>query len=531
MAYLNIKVKIPDSRITFKKSSNPNYRYVYRVLSKKRNAKGTPTSDEIAIGKEVIGEKGFMYPNENYAKYYELPEQEITLPNKILENGSVTLLELIADKIGLTETINSVFGDDCKTILTIAIYMLLKGNVMMNIDFFAEESYLDTKISDKRISEFFASITREKELEFFKKWKSKSLKNNKSIAYDVTSISSYSNNEYVEYGYNRDKESLPQLNIGMLYGIDNKLPIGYAIYSGSIPDKSYFAYALELSKTIGVHNEVYVMDRGFYSKDNLTLCEKSGIKFLMAVSKTNTLFNEKIRKNKEEIRKIQHHIKNSNLYAVKETVEIDKKKYSLHIFCNTFSRYKEEESLLRSIDQLEEELYREMKPHKKLRYSSYYDVEYSEEGKIKTYKKNFEKIDRALETLGIFCILSNDDTYTSEEVIKMYGLRDGIEKSYDNLKNELDSKRFLTHSSATTNGKFFVKFISLILWSTIQEHKSNHKFYIEKTVERLLLMFNKIKCLIYEDRRLINEPLTKKQKDILKIFDIQAEDFMEKLIN
>ena len=41
---------------------------------------------------------------------------------------------------------------------------------------------------------------------------------NKGVFYDISSISSYSKKiEGVEWGYNRDKERLAQINIGMLY--------------------------------------------------------------------------------------------------------------------------------------------------------------------------------------------------------------------------------------------------------------------------------------------------------------------------
>ena len=51
-------------------------------------------------------------------------------------------------------------------------------------------------------------------LEFTKKWIEKINPKN-GIYYDITSFSSYSTkNEFVECGYNRYKENLPQINLG-----------------------------------------------------------------------------------------------------------------------------------------------------------------------------------------------------------------------------------------------------------------------------------------------------------------------------
>ncbi len=45
------------------------------------------------------------------------------------------------------------------------------------------------------------------------------------VAYDVTSISTQAHGvEEAEWGYNRDKERLPQVNFGMYYGEESRLP-------------------------------------------------------------------------------------------------------------------------------------------------------------------------------------------------------------------------------------------------------------------------------------------------------------------
>ena len=63
------------------------------------------------------------------------------------------------------------------------------------------------------------------------------------MAYDVTSVSSYSKGiEDLEWGYNRDKEKLPQVNMGLYYGEECGLPLYYRVYPGSISDKAHLKY-------------------------------------------------------------------------------------------------------------------------------------------------------------------------------------------------------------------------------------------------------------------------------------------------
>ena len=51
-----------------------------------------------------------------------------------------------------------------------------------------------------------------------------------SLFFDITSRSKYSKLlEYVEFGYNRDDEKLPQINLGIIYAESTNLPIYYQI--------------------------------------------------------------------------------------------------------------------------------------------------------------------------------------------------------------------------------------------------------------------------------------------------------------
>lgn len=122
------------------------------------------------------------------------------------------------------------------------------------------------------------------------------------LAYDVTSISSYSNGiESLEWGYNRDKENLPQLNMGMYYGESSALPLYYRLYPGSIPDKSHLRYMAEDTGIISCKKTKFVMDRGFYSADNLNYLTNKGCRFVIALPGNLKYVKELIEKHGGEI--------------------------------------------------------------------------------------------------------------------------------------------------------------------------------------------------------------------------------------
>ncbi|MDR1903196.1 MAG: hypothetical protein LBQ88_13070 [Treponema sp.] len=66
------------------------------------------------------------------------------------------------------------------------------------------------------------------------------------VAYAVTSIPTYARGiDHAEWGYNRDHETLRQINIGMFFGESARLPVFYTSYSGSITDKSDLLFMMK----------------------------------------------------------------------------------------------------------------------------------------------------------------------------------------------------------------------------------------------------------------------------------------------
>ena len=95
-------------------------------------------------------------------------------------------------------------------------------------------------IASQRVSELLRSISESDRQRFLSLWL-KNVSENNHLCYDITSISSYAqSNEFVRYGYNRDHEDLPQINMAMLFGQESKLPAYYRRMQGNILKESQF---------------------------------------------------------------------------------------------------------------------------------------------------------------------------------------------------------------------------------------------------------------------------------------------------
>lgn len=100
----------------------------------------------------------------------------------------------------------------------------------------------------------------------------------------ITSISSWSELiDFVEPGYNRDHERLPQINLAMLFVEDSKLPVFPRVYPGSVHDVSTLAGMATFIKQIKLDQMHFVMDKGFYSLKGITPFLENYTKFAIGV--------------------------------------------------------------------------------------------------------------------------------------------------------------------------------------------------------------------------------------------------------
>jgi len=101
-------------------------------------------------------------------------------------------------------------------------------------------------------------------------------------------------------------------------------------------------------------------------------------------------------------------------------------------------------------------------------------------------------IENYLSTTGFFVILSNDSKDPAY-VIGVYRSKDVVEKSFENLKNDLDLDRLHVHSDKAMQGRIFIGFIALILTSYIRNVMQQHSLYKTFTFSSLLVELKKLK--------------------------------------
>ncbi|GAB6276005.1 MAG: hypothetical protein SAMD01599839_05450 [Rectinema sp.] len=141
-------------------------------------------------------------------------------------------------------------------------------------------------IPSQRSSELFACIDEDARRRFFLKQAQRRLET-EYLAYDITSTSSYSRLlSQVRYGRNKDHDPLPQINLAMLYGDVSRLPVYYRTLPGNIADVTTIRTLLTDIDLLKLDKVKLVLDRGFYSEENINDLYHHHYKFLIAVPST-----------------------------------------------------------------------------------------------------------------------------------------------------------------------------------------------------------------------------------------------------
>jgi transposase len=524
-----IKVPLPDKEVIVRGTGK--YRYVYKVLTTFRNEKGQPSNTRAAIGR-LDEESGMLIPNDSYWEYFGdavfAPGLTMTDPGRPFEVrsiGATFLVGRILESLGVAGILESVFGKGkASAVATAVIYMVCRGNVFEHVSGWHEScAHNEAPLTSPGSSSLFAAITLEERMAFFKEWVSRQA-DNEHLAYDVTSFSSYAAGvAETEWGHNRDKEKLPQINLGCFLGQKSGLPVFYVTYPGSIIDKSHLTYMMAYNEPLGVGNVCFVMDRGFCSTGNIGYMHGKKLPYVMGVEIGHKTTKCAINEARDGIVSMRFLV-GADTYARSARSRFYGQVSSMHVFFNPDMAEHQRRDLYRTVESKEGQLgqLKRMTAKEAKHYRGHFNVTLAADGSFE-YERNYRKIDDAAKDCGFFCILTNTDM-GSEEVLSVYRRRDEIEKGFDDLKNHIDMKRLRTHSQGTTDGKVFCAFVALI--GTLEMTNRLSGFMKEKSMSKdaVINEMEKIKIIFLGDGARLMNPVSKTQRTILELCGFSEND-------
>ncbi len=373
------------------------------------------------------------------------------------------------------------------------------------------------------MSELLNRITSSSQQDFFRKW----IADNRDKGYfalDITSVSSYSEFiDYIRWGYNRDGENLPHVNLLMLTSEESRLHIYYRILSGSIKDVSTIDESLASLESLGSRSIHLVMDKGFFSEANINALYNNHYRFSVGVPFTSSIAKRAVEENREGIDSHNNFISigDDDLYAVTKCSKWNGHRCYIHTYYDSIRAELENKKFTHKLLQCYDELINcnERSENREF-YNEYFivkdlpkrgrKVQYNEEA-ISKHKGN---------NIGWFVMISNK-TKDAAEALRAYRQKDVVEKGFDDLKNDLDMKRLRIHSNASMEGRIFIQFIALILTAYLKNIMEEHEWTRNHNLQEIFSEMKSLKQVSIEGKRkkLITTP-TKRQREIIELYQI-----------
>ena len=455
--------------------------------------------------------------------------------------GNIYLLKYLSKNSGIDEIVKKCFPESYNEIMALIYYDVMERDPSYLFHFWLEENFLPNakKLGSPATSNLFESIGKNEaaRLAFVEDWIGH-IKPMKALFFDITSVSSYSTNiSYIEWGYNRDGEDLAQLNIGLVYCEEKKLPVCYFIYPGSIVDVTTLKNCKSYLNTFGLQDFLFILDRGFFSTANILDMDNQDnkINFIQPLSFSLKKAKELIKVHKSELKHLKSAFSCNEeiLNHVKSPVSFGDNNFDAHLFYNEKAEMDARHNFLSVVFEIEKKMAEKEFP-------TIIDwINYKNNNIIEKYRdffkwnkssfkaeRNIININTHLSRAGYYVMATNKTDLHRDEVLSHYRNKDLVEKVFDMMKNEMDGKRLRTHNDYTTVGKVFLLFLSSIIISEITKVMDQNELFRTLTVKELLYELKKIKInYLDKDGKPIISEVSKKQRKIFEYFKIDLTQF------
>lgn len=545
--YLDFLVKIPFVRgkITRRKKKDVVYiEYEYdRIYDPVRQY---TFPKRVTIGKLSETDPELMQPNQNFLKYFpdaELPEtKNRTSRSSCLRVGAYFVLRKIIEEYNLAELLGGYFEQrDLGLFLDLAVYSIIAENNAAQYypDYIYNHPLFTNgmkQYSDSTVSDFLNSVTDDQSIGVLNSWnETRNHLEKIYISYDSTNKNCQAGDiEMVEFGHPKVDVGQPVFNYAVAYDTHNQEPLFYEKYPGSLNDISQLQFMLDKAFGYGYKKIGFILDRGYFSCENIQYMDKCGYSFVIMVKGMASLVNELVLQHKGTFEsKRVNNIYEYGVYGktVKHRLYAgDKKERYFHLYHSISKESAERAGIENRLNQMTLYLKKYQNKVKEFGpgFEKYFNLHYDEKTQAFVLpEERCSVVERELDLAGYFCIITSEKM-SAKEAIELYKSRDTSEKLFRGDKSYLGNKSIWVYSEESARAKIFVEFVAMILrcrmYTKLKEEMKN----LEKkpnymTVPVALKELEKIEMVRQLDNVYrLDHAITANQKTILNAFGLDA---------
>ena len=487
-----------------------------------------------------------MQPNQNFLKYFpdaELPEtKNRTSRSSCLRVGAYFVLRKIIEEYNLAELLGGYFEQrDLGLFLDLAVYSIIAENNAAQ--YYPDYTYnhpLFTngmkQYSDSTVSDFLNSVTDDQSIGVLNSWnETRNHREKIYISYDSTNKNCQAGDiEMVEFGHPKIDVGQPVFNYAVAYDTHNQEPLFYEKYPESLNDISQLQFMLDKAFGYGYKKIGFILDRGYFSCENIQYMDKCGYSFVIMVKGMASLVNELVLEHKGTFEsKRVNNIYEYGVYGktVKHRLYAgDKKERYFHLYHSISKESAERAGIENRLNQMTLYLKKYQNKVKEFGpgFEKYFNLHYDEKTQAFVLpEEHCTVVERELNLAGYFCIITSEKM-SAKEAIELYKSRDASEKLFRGDKSYLGNKSIRVYSEESARAKIFVEFVAMILRCKMyiklkEEVKNLEKKPNYMTVPAALKELEKIEMVRQLDNVYrLDHAVTANQKTILNAFGLDA---------
>lgn len=464
--------------------------------------------------------------------------------------GYPACIEAVAKSIGLYDSLRKVFPNDYLSMMSmVEALMCYPERPLYSPERFHRTCWhtaMDMPTEGKMTKALQAAAADQDRERFFYEMKKRRAANGGDlvVALDTTSISTYSTMlSLAKYGYNKEGDNLPQINLLMVCDSGNGVPVYYRMLDGNTSDsKTVAETVLDLAAQGVEKGAVVSADRGFCTMENLELLAKYGYKPLMLVPENGPFRNEAIDHALPTIDNAGSYIESIKRACVTMEAKVrcvrrgpgeNAVPVTVFVFKDLPAAAEESEKLNMKFQKALAELNRDQTLIKRPWYGKHFTLE--KEGtrrKPPVFAHNLEAQAADKARAGIY-VMVGPHKWDPEKVDTLYSRRDAVEKGFENWKDKMRRPR---HSKDEhLEGKVFIVYLVNMVEAAMREIMSRYaldrQFTLQEVADRVFsCKWKKPEGKSFNEGHWMD--LTKEEIKLLHTFGVEGMDkLMENVAN
>jgi transposase len=135
-------------------------------------------------------------------------------------------------------------------------------------------------------------------------------------------------------------------------------------------------------------------------------------------------------------------------------------------------------------------------------------------------KRKVKAISRLINRMGKTIILTNDRNLGREDLLSLYRRKDALEKMFDVIKNELECGRLKVSSREAMEGRLFLTYLSLIIYSALSQVMKEQDLYKSYTLSEVIYELKKLRVVTLNSGKSYLTEISKKQRMLFEKFGV-----------